>query len=90
MIKKVFVVILLFAVVVLLGLFYVWERATAFQLTLVLSNKEKKLDKTLSRVEKLRLEYSNLTSVLRVEKIAKEQLNMRYPKSKELKYIIEK
>ncbi len=89
MIKRILVVVLLFSIIVLLALFYVWERATAFQLTLVLSKKEKKMEKTMSRVRKLRLEYLNLTSVLRIEKIAKEQLNMRYPSSKEIKYVIE-
>ena len=41
MIKRFFLIIVIFAVVVLLGVFYVWERATALQLTIVLGKKEK-------------------------------------------------
>lgn len=89
MIKRFFFIVLTFAAVVLLLLFYVWERATALQLTLVLAQKEKKLDGIQNKIEKLRLEFLNLTSVMRIEKIAKEKLKMRYPTSEEIRYIIE-
>ncbi|MCK4576868.1 cell division protein FtsL [candidate division WOR-3 bacterium] len=87
MIKIFSFIIFIFAVLVLLSLFYVWERATALQLTLLLSKEEKELDIIQNRIEKLRLEYLNLSSVIRIEKIAKEQLNMRYPTSKEIRYL---
>ncbi|TES93683.1 MAG: cell division protein FtsL [Candidatus Cloacimonadota bacterium] len=90
MIRRLFFIILTFAAVVLLLLFYVWERAAALQLTLVLAQKEKKLDGIQNKIEKLRLEFLNLTSVMRIEKIAKEKLKMRYPTSKEVRYIMEK
>lgn len=89
MIKRFFLIIVIFAVVVLLGVFYVWERATALQLTIVLGKKEKELNTIQNRIDSLRLEYLNLTSVIRIEKIAKGKLKMRYPTSKEVRYIIE-
>jgi cell division protein FtsL len=85
--KVFFFILLIFIGFVLLGVFYVWERATAVQLTLVLSKKEKKLDILQNQVEHIRLEYLTLTSIIRIEKIAKEQLNMRYPSTKEIRYI---
>jgi cell division protein FtsL len=86
-IKKFFFILLVFFAVVLLGIFYVWERATAVQLTLLLSKKEKELDTVQNKIEKLRLEYLDLSSVIRIERIAKEQLHMKYPSSKEIRYI---
>ncbi|OQX53298.1 MAG: cell division protein FtsL [Candidatus Cloacimonas sp. 4484_209] len=86
-IKRFFVIFFVFLIVVLLGIFYVWERATAIQLTRILAKKQTKLAQLKDEVEKLKLTYLNLTSVLRIEKIAKEQLKMKYPNSKEIKYI---
>lgn len=89
MIKIFFIIILIFGVLVLLLLFYVWERVTAMQLTLVLAEKQRKSENVKNVVEKLRLEYLKLTSVSRIERIAKDELKMQYPTSKEVRYIIE-
>jgi cell division protein FtsL len=87
-IKEFFFIIAVFVIVVSLLLFYVWERATAMQLTLILNKTEEKLEDIQDRIDKIRLEYLELTSVTRIERIAKEELNMRYPTSKEMKYFI--
>ncbi len=79
--------IMILAGIVSVFLFYVWERATALQLTLILAKEEKELDALESQVEQLNMEYLKLTSVMRIEKIAREQLYMRYPQSKEIRYI---
>ncbi len=87
MIKRFLLVVLIFVGVVLLGIFYVWERATSMQLTLLLAKEEKQLEIIEGKIEHLRMEYLKLTSVIRIEQIAKEQLGMRYPSSKEIRYI---
>lgn len=88
MIKKVFLFVFIFSAIVLLALFYVWERATAFQLTLVLAEKKRNLETIQNSVDSLRLEYLDISSVIRIEGIAKEKLGMRYPKSGEVRYVI--
>ena len=87
-IKEFFFIVAVFIIAVLLLLFYVWERATAMQLTLILNKTEEKLEDIQDRIDKIRLEYLELTSVTRIERIAKEELKMRYPTSKETKYFI--
>ena len=87
MIKRLLAVLLRLVGVVLLGLFYVWERATSMQLTLLLAKEEKRLEVMEGKIEELRMDYLHLTSVIRIEEIAKSQLNMRYPTSKEIRYI---
>lgn len=78
---------LILAGIVSVFLFYVWERATALQLTLILAKEEKELEVLEHQVERLHMEYLKLTSVIRIEEIAREQLAMRYPSSKEIRYI---
>lgn len=90
MIKSLFFVILTLIVVVSLLLFYVWERATSMQLTIVLDNKKEKLEKIEAELDSLHFEYLDLTSIIRIERIAKEKLNMRYPKNEEVRYINKK
>jgi cell division protein FtsL len=87
MIRRLLAVLLMLVGVVLLGLFYVWERATSMQLTLLLAKEEKKLEVMEGKIEELRMDYLQLTSVIRVEEIAREQLGMRYPTGKEIRYI---
>jgi cell division protein FtsL len=87
MIKALCFVILTLIIVVSLLLFYVWERATSMQLTIVLDNKKEKLEKMRAELDSLHLEYLDLTSIIRIERIAKEKLNMRYPKNKEVRFI---
>lgn len=79
--------IFVLAGIVSIFLFYVWERATALQLTLILAKEEKELEMLEHQVEQLHMEYLKLTSVMRIEEIAKEKLQMRYPHSTEIRYI---
>lgn len=87
MIKRFLLMILILAAIVCVFLFYVWERATSLQLTLILAKEEKQLELLENQVEELNMEYLKLTSVIRIEEIAREQLGMRYPSSKEIQYI---
>jgi cell division protein FtsL len=87
MIKRFLLMIFILAGIVSVFLFYVWERATSLQLTLILAKEQKKLELLENQVEELHMEYLKLTSVIRIERIAREQLGMRYPSSKEIQYI---
>jgi cell division protein FtsL len=87
MIKRFLILIFILAGIVSVFLFYVWERATALQLTLILAKEEKELELLESQVEQLHMDYLRLTSVIRIEEIARTQFGMRYPSSKEIRYI---
>ncbi|MBE0460561.1 MAG: cell division protein FtsL [Candidatus Aminicenantes bacterium] len=84
--KKVFLGIIGTLIVVFILTFYIWHQAESIRLGYQKGELEEKVLALQKEVEKLEAKKSSLLSLERVEKIAKEKLNLSEPKKDQIIY----
>lgn len=75
---------LLFFFAVSVAVFYVWERIAAVELTMRIQKLKDELLKVENETKRLEMKKSILSARGRIERIAREKIGMRYPRSKDI------
>ena len=81
--SRVFAILLLFFAVSL-AVFYVWERFTAVELTIWVEELKDEILSVENAAKKLEIERTVLSSRSRIERIAVDQLGLRFPATDEI------
>lgn len=79
-----FAATLLFFLLVAVGFFYVWQRVSAVELTITIERLKEDVLSAGNEVKRLEIERSELSSHKRIERIAREQLGLKYPGPQEI------
>jgi cell division protein FtsL len=87
--KKLYKYIIVVFLFISFMVFYVWQRVEKDYLVVKIENLKKEKIELTRKYNKLQVDVDELSSQKRIEKIAKENLTMNYPKLGQEYYIIE-
>jgi cell division protein FtsL len=83
--KKEIMVVVAFTVIVVFVLsFYIWHQMESVRIGYTINDLKKKIKELSEEVEKLEAKRSQLLSLERVEKVAKEELNLAEPREDQI------
>jgi cell division protein FtsL len=83
--KKQIMVVVAFTVIVVFVLsFYIWHQMESVRIGYTINELKKKIKELSEEVEKLEAKRSELLSLERVEKVAKEELNLAEPREDQI------
>lgn len=84
--KEIILVVFCIIIVISILTFYIWHQMESVRIGYEIGELEEKVLNLRKEVEKLETKKSTLLSLERVEKIAKEELNLVEPKEEQLVY----
>lgn len=84
--KEIILVVFCIIIVISILTFYIWHQTESVRIGYEIGELEEKVLNLRKEVEKLETKKSTLLSLERVEKIAKEELNLVEPKEEQLVY----
>lgn len=84
--KEIILVVFCIIIVISILTFYIWHQTESVRIGYEIGELEEKVLYLRKKVEKLETKKSTLLSLERVEKIAKEELNLVEPKEEQLVY----
>ncbi len=84
--KEIILVVFCIIIVISILTFYIWHQMESVRIGYKIGELEEKVLNLRKEVEKLETKKSTLLSLERVEKIAKEELNLVEPKEEQLVY----
>ena len=84
--KEIILVVFCIIIVISILTFYIWHQMESVRIGYEIGDLEEKVLNLRKEVEKLETKKSTLLSLERVEKIAKEKLNLVEPKEEQLVY----
>ena len=84
--KEIILVVFCIIIVISILTFYIWHQIESVRIGYKIGELEEKVLNLRKEVEKLETKKSTLLSLERVEKIAKEKLNLVEPKEEQLVY----
>ena len=84
--KEIILVVFCIIIVISIPTFYIWHQMESVRIGYEIGELEEKVLNLRKEVEKLETKKSTLLSLERVEKIAKEELNLVEPKEEQLVY----
>ncbi len=84
--KEIILVVFCIIIVISILTFYIWHQMESVRIGYEIGDLEEKVLNLRKEVEKLETKKSTLLSLERVEKIAKEELNLVEPKEEQLVY----
>jgi cell division protein FtsL len=83
--KKEIMLVVVFTVIVVFVLsFYIWHQMESVRIGYTINELNKKIKELSEEVEKLEAKKSQLLSLERVEKVAKEELNLAEPREDQI------
>jgi cell division protein FtsL len=84
--KQIMLFVVCTIIVIFVLTFYIWHQMESIRIGYEIGKLEKKVLTLTKKVDELEAEKSSLLSLDRVEKIAKEELNLVEPKKEQLVY----
>jgi cell division protein FtsL len=84
--KEIMLFVLCTIIVIFILTFYIWHQMESIRIGYEIGELEEKVLTLRRQVDELETEKSSLLSLDRVERIAKEELNLREPKKEQLVY----